>query len=147
MSTWYERNTEEAKRRSKEIRLSKPEEYKKYSRDSYHRRKNDTLARQKNLWKHAKARSVKKNLPFNIELTDVIIPEICPIMKELIASVGSGPFSASLDRIVPELGYVKGNVRVISLLANQMKWNATREQLLTFCKGVLSLEKESQATC
>jgi hypothetical protein len=147
LSTWYERNKEEAKRRSKEIRLSKPDEYKKYSRDSYHRRKNDPLARQKNLWKHAKARAAKKNLPFNIEVEDVLIPDICPIMKEPITPVGSGPFSASLDRIVPELGYIKGNIRVISLLANQMKWNATREQLLTFCKGVLALEKESQAAC
>jgi hypothetical protein len=68
-------------------------------------------------------------------------------MGEEISPVGSGPFSASLDRIIPELGYIKGNVRVISLLANQMKWNATKEQLLTFCRGVLALEKESQATC
>ena len=65
-------------------------------------------------------------------------------MGEEITSVGSGPFSASVDRIIPELGYVKGNIRVISLLANQIKWNVTKEQLLTFCKGVLALEKEPE---
>lgn len=147
MATWYERNKEEQYRRNKESKEKDPEKWKKWARDSYHRRKNDPLARQKNLWKHAKTRAVKKNIPFSIEINDVIIPDICPIMGEPFAAVGDGPFSASLDRIIPELGYVKGNVRVISLLANQMKWNATKEQLLTFCKGVLALEKESQTAC
>lgn len=32
-----------------------------------------------------------------------------------------GPESPSLDRIVPEKGYVEGNVVIISLKANQIK--------------------------
>ncbi len=137
MSTWYERNKEEAKRRSKEIRQAKPEEYKRYSRESYHRRKNDPIAKQKNLWKHAKHRSTVKNLPFNIEPEDVVIPDTCPIMDKPMGPVGSGPYAPSLDRIIPELGYIKGNIRVISLLANSMKWNATQEELESFCIGTL----------
>jgi hypothetical protein len=43
-----------------------------------------------------------------------------------------------LDKIIPELGYVKGNVRIISTLANTMKSNATKDQLLTFAKNIES---------
>jgi len=37
--------------------------------------------------------------------------------------------SPSLDRVVPNLGYVKGNVHVISWRANSLKKNATIEEL------------------
>lgn len=137
MSSWYHRNKEEAKRRSKEIQQANPERYKAYGRESYHRRKNDPVAHQKNLWKHAKHRALTKSLPFDITPEDIIIPALCPIMSKPLGSVGSGSYAPSLDRIIPELGYVKGNIRVISLLANQMKWNATPEELEIFCRGML----------
>lgn len=53
---------------------------------------------------------------------------------------GYHPYSPSIDRKDSSKGYIKGNVWVISSIANRMKWNATKEQLLTFCQGVLSLE-------
>jgi hypothetical protein len=37
--------------------------------------------------------------------------------------------SPSLDRIFPELGYTKGNVRVISWRANWIKNNSTIEEI------------------
>ena len=37
--------------------------------------------------------------------------------------------SPSLDRIIPSLGYVKGNIRVISFRANTLKNNATLSEL------------------
>lgn len=40
-----------------------------------------------------------------------------------------GPTTPSLDRIVPERGYVRGNVEVISWEANRLKNSATLEQL------------------
>ena len=40
-----------------------------------------------------------------------------------------GDDSPSLDRIVSSLGYVKGNIRVISYKANRVKSNATLEEL------------------
>ena len=70
---------------------------------------------------------------------DIIIPDVCPIMGTKFdrADKKTAP---SIDRIVPSLGYIKGNVQVISTLANQMKWNSTREELIQFCKGVLLKE-------
>jgi hypothetical protein len=147
-SSWYERNTEEAKRRSKELQQANPERYRTYGRDSYHRRKNNPVVRAKNLWKHAKHRAITKQLPFDITPEDIVVPEICPIMGQPFGAVGSGPYAPSVDRIIPYKGYVKDNIRVISLLANQMKWNASPEELVIFCRGMLKLlGKESQAAC
>jgi hypothetical protein len=79
--------------------------------------------------------NVVKYLPFNILPEDIEIPIVCPIMG---VPISKGKYAPSVDRIIPELGYVKGNIRVISLLANQMKWNSTPEELETFCRGMLA---------
>ena len=39
-------------------------------------------------------------------------------------------YSPSIDRIIPELGYVKGNVQIICMLANRIKSNATPDQVI-----------------
>lgn len=46
--------------------------------------------------------------------------------------------SPSLDKIIPELGYVVGNIQVISKLANNMKTNASVDQLVLFSEWVLN---------
>jgi hypothetical protein len=88
----------------------------------------------------ARNRAKKKGIPFNITKEDIIIPKLCPILGiELTRNFekhGGSFSSASLDKIIPELGYVKGNVQVISLLANNMKSNANKEQLLLFSKWI-----------
>ncbi len=69
-----------------------------------------------------------------------MIPTHCPYLGcELTYITGQGRLdtTASVDKIDPELGYVKGNVQVISDLANRMKNSATLQQLTTFAKNVL----------
>lgn len=93
--------------------------------------------------RRAKSRAKKSNLSFDLTIEDIIIPEFCPILKlKLEVSLSGAPSnnSPSLDRIVPELGYTKGNVMVISNLANVMKNNARAEELVLFAKWVLSDE-------
>jgi hypothetical protein len=46
------------------------------------------------------------------------------------------PKHASLDRIDTTKGYVKGNVRFISVMANYARNNFSDEQLICFCKSV-----------
>lgn len=89
----------------------------------------------------AKMRAKDKKLKFNLTIKDIIIPKVCPVLKiPLVVHSGrSGSYkdSPSLDRIVPNKGYVKGNIMVMSSLANAMKQNATKEELLLFSKWIL----------
>lgn len=95
----------------------------------------------------AHTRSKIYNVPFNLELEDIIIPEMCPILNlPLIVKTGSPGgchHSPSLHRIIPEKGYVKGNVIVISQLANVMLNNASIENLLKFANWIQKTYKDS----
>ena len=72
-----------------------------------------------------------KGVPFNLTLEDIKVPEFCPILGiPLARSTGSHTDSSpSLDRIDPSLGYVRGNVIVISYRANRIKNDATIPEL------------------
>lgn len=78
--------------------------------------------------------SKKKGLDFN--LTEGYLRDlwtgVCPIFNIPIAIglEGSGCHkSAHLDRLIPEKGYVMGNVTYICSRANMIKYNATVEEL------------------
>jgi hypothetical protein len=70
------------------------------------------------------------------------IPSNCPVLgiplKHNLGAHGAAPTSPSLDRIVPERGYVPGNVQWISYKANVMKHNATPDELRRFAEWVLA---------
>lgn len=88
----------------------------------------------KRMLRAALFRAEKKGLDFNIDASDIVVPSHCPVLGVPL-STASGKASAnspSLDRIDSSLGYVKGNVQVISYKANAMKSNATPEELLSF---------------
>jgi len=95
----------------------------------------------KKIINRAKNRAKNKNLEFNITYEDVIIPEICPILQiPLITSSGKPggkKNSPSIDRIDNTKGYVKGNIRIISQLANCMKSFANEKELLKFANWIL----------
>jgi hypothetical protein len=78
----------------------------------------------------AKARATTKGLPFDLTPEDLILPEVCPVLG-IAMSWGSAIANEtpSIDRMVPELGYVKGNCKIISMKANRLKNNATKEEL------------------
>lgn len=87
--------------------------------------------RRRSLFDGAKRRAKLYNLPFDITMEDIVIPETCPVLGIPIITGGptNDPHLPSLDRFIPELGYVKGNVTVISLRANSIKKNATVEEV------------------
>lgn len=89
----------------------------------------------------AKSRAKKNNLPFNIELGDIIIPEKCPLLGIKIESMEykNSPNNPSLDKIIPEKGYTKGNVWVISNRANTLKNDATTQELKTLVENLEKL--------
>jgi hypothetical protein len=96
------------------------------------------------LWKYAKARAKSEGMDFDLEVTDIVIPEVCPYFKTPFI-MGDKQLAASLDRIDSSGGYTKDNVRVISYKANRMKNNATEQELISFAKGVL--EVHSKGVC
>lgn len=84
----------------------------------------------------AKHRAKKRGLEFNIISSDISLPTHCPVLGiELIYGMGSGTGPAkhsqspSLDRMDNSIGYVAGNVYVISTRANLLKKDATLEEL------------------
>lgn len=129
--SWAQRNPEAAAQRAKDWRRNHPEQMLHIS---------------------AKRRAIKLNIPFNIEITDIVIPKTCPItgLELSINQQGSyGPSmnSPTLDRIHPELGYVKGNVAVISFKANKWKSDMTKQNIETLLQYVNTAPGIEGTTC
>lgn len=85
------------------------------------------------MWCSAKASARQRNLPFNIEPADIIIPKICPLLGVPLR-VGKKkhcPNSPSLDKIISTKGYIKGNIQVVSYRANVIKQDASLQELQT----------------
>jgi hypothetical protein len=97
--------------------------------------------REKYLLSRAKRSSKVKGLEFNLDLSDIQIPEYCTLLGiKLTSALGYGQLesNSSIDRIDSTKGYVKGNVWIISRKANTMKSNATKEQLILFANNIIS---------
>lgn len=85
-----------------------------------------------------KASAKKRKLPFDLDLSDINIPKTCPVLGIPLYKGKDNMCdnSPSLDKIRPELGYTKGNVRVISQRANLLKNNASIEELEAVLKDL-----------
>jgi hypothetical protein len=89
------------------------------------------------LFYSAKIRAKKSGIEFNLKIDDIKIPKLCPILDiELNINLGESinrkpRFNApSLDRINSDLGYVKGNVSIMSYKANVLKKDGTSSEHL-----------------
>jgi hypothetical protein len=92
------------------------------------------------LWT-ARRRAKLKGQDFDIGESDILIPEVCPYLKVPMQSSSrrgdSKRFVMSLDRVDTSKGYIKGNVEVISWMANTMKSDASKEELLSFAYEII----------
>lgn len=81
--------------------------------------------------KIARSRAKQNGIPFSLTENDIQISERCPVLGIPLdkAAKKGEPNSVTLDRVIPALGYVPGNVRVISCRANRLKSDATLEEL------------------
>jgi hypothetical protein len=88
----------------------------------------------------ARTRAKNQGVPCAITPEDIekVWVDTCPVLGiPLHRNRGClGPDSPSLDKIRPELGYVPGNIQVISNRANAMKHDASPEELLKFAAWV-----------
>lgn len=83
----------------------------------------------------------KRGIAFDLTVEDLLEvgqPAVCKYLGiELDYAADSvKPESASVNRIDPRLGYVKGNIEIISNKANSMLLDATPEELMTFVENV-----------
>jgi hypothetical protein len=81
-----------------------------------------------------KGNAKTRQIPFSLKEKDIPdFPKFCPVFPwiKLEYSVGDGRSdgSVSIDRIDNSKGYVPGNIRVISDLANKLKGRASDKEL------------------
>ena len=91
----------------------------------------------------ARQRAKKYNIPYTLKSQDIrdIITDRCPILgikfelNKQKQKWGKGKnqnnwqTSPSIDRIVPDKGYTKDNIIIVSLMANSIKNQATPDQI------------------
>jgi len=93
-----------------------------------------------------RARARKRGIPFTITRADVVIPENCPCcsarmeMRSGPAVHGPLPQSPSLDRLDAKQGYVPGNVAVICWRCNNLKRDASIEELRAILAWMESMQ-------
>jgi len=87
-------------------------------------------------------------IDFTISLADVIWPMHCPYLGTALDYTARGRKALrdlrtipSFDRINPELGYVPGNVQVISFQANAIKRDYTVDTLVLKAKRPIDPDK------
>lgn len=98
----------------------------------------------------SRSRAKERNLPFDIDLQHLqsIMTSLCPVFKiplswGLYGNGSKNTFnSPSLDRVVPEFGYTKGNVVFISGIANMIKQDVTEDELYAVADWLHDKRKE-----
>ena len=136
---WNSANPESIKQSGDKYNEAHPERRLEIGRKSQKNRKQRNY--ESVMLGQAKGRAKRAGLEFNIDITDIIIPEFCPVFSSIaLCKTNAKSFhnSPSLDRLIPSLGYVKGNVRVISHKANAMKQNATWQEIMKLAEWVKS---------
>ena len=82
------------------------------------------------LYHGTKTRAKKYNLPFDLDIKyihDLLEnSKVCPLLD---VEFDDGKYTQSIDKKIPELGYVKSNIWVISLRANTIKNDSTIDEL------------------
>ena len=98
-------------------------------------------SREYRIWAVTKSRAKAKGIPFNIEVSDIIIPEFCPLLPFIKlntepACPSSRWSSPSIDRLIPSKGYIKGNILICSMRANAIKNNASVDELMMLTENL-----------
>ena len=98
-------------------------------------------------WKAAdsKHRAKKKGIDFNLKFDDLEYPVFCPMTKNKLSyavmtkntEYRQRAEAASLDRINCNIGYVAGNVRIVSWRYNFMKGPYSDNDLYEICKIIV----------
>lgn len=129
----YTKNIEKSREKERiRARAKRGPQRREYERKTY--RENP----QRYMLKSARDRARQLGFVCTITEVDIAIPEFCPLLG-LKLERGTGKqhaASPSLDRIIPAYGYVPDNVWVISHRANELKRDATLQELQTLVNNL-----------
>lgn len=134
---------------NKEWRKNNPDKAKKHKRD-YHKNKSKTIDIYLHSISHYRKRANKLKVPYNLDKQYLL--DLWNTQKgccyytgvELKILQGKGKptsDSASLDRLFPSKGYVKGNVVWCSYWANTAKGNLDILNFILMCRTILDIAK------
>lgn len=119
--------------RNPERRKKTSEYWRQYTRENFEAR----------LLAAVKHRAKKKGLEFNLTIDDIVIPNFCPktgipllIHNNSENSKQKYIDTPSVDRINPNLGYVKDNIQIVCYWYNIAKLTFSDEEMLNMCKRV-----------
>lgn len=98
------------------------------------------------LWRSARERAHHRGTPFTIEVKDIVIPAVCPVLGIALVKGEGGiaDSSPTLDEIRPGEGYTPGNIWVISWRANKIKGDASYAELQALAAAVAAKVEKGQ---
>lgn len=138
---WTLKNPEKVRKIRKEskarFKVRHPEEFKEMNRKSALKNRDAKIV------DGARSRAKRDGVPFDISREDIIFPEYCPILGIKLEH-GKGvqsDASPTLDRFIPEAGYVKGNINIISAKANRMKSAGTIEDVYKLLDWMITTQQ------
>jgi hypothetical protein len=95
------------------------------------------------LLSRAKSRVRKTGIEFNLVENDLQMPARCPYFGTPLSFLGPLANRPSLDRINNKIGYVLGNVEIISLKANRLKRDMTLDEMISLGRHAAKLKAQS----
>jgi len=115
----------------------------KTCKKSYYEWKNTPL--EKKIYNRVKARAKEKNIAFDLDLSDIVIPDACPVLNHTFI-YGDLDWTYSVDRQNPNGGYTKDNILIISNKANRAKNNLTLDEFRKVLSYMEGIENNAQFT-
>lgn len=94
----------------------------------------------------AKDRATKNKIEFNISIEDLLslwnsqngLCAISNVPMTFCLDNGRTFTNVSIDRINPNLGYIKENIQLVCMAVNQMKSDMSLEELYMFCEAIIN---------
>lgn len=108
----------------------------------YMAKRDDLEWRKETLLSSIKSRAKRNNLEYNLDKDKMYWPQVCPVFGTPLdynARIENRNNAPSVDRIDPNKGYTLENTAVISHKANQLKSNATLDQMIKITEYILKV--------